>query len=61
MFVTIPGSRVLPHQVPPATPPPCHFNYAATRAGNHSLSKEEVPANFDYCPFVFFGMLFWKW
>ena len=41
MFVTIPGSRVLSHQVPPATPP-CHINYAATRAGNHSLSKEEV-------------------
>ena len=35
------GSRVFPHQVPHATPK-CHFNYAATRPGYHSLSKEEV-------------------
>ena len=38
---SLPGSRVLPHQVPHDTPQ-CHLNYAATRPGYHSLSKEKV-------------------
>ena len=33
--------RVFPHQIPYATPQ-CHFDYAATRPGYHSLSKEEL-------------------
>ena len=36
-----PSPRVFPHQVPHATSQ-CHFHYAATRSGYHSVSKEEV-------------------